>query len=112
MTNETGSRSGRALPRSLFVLSLLTALLALTAAAGGLFWPRPGEPFPFTTLRGDEIEITGRGLYAYDWAFRAPILRGADAIMLLVAAPLLVAALWAARGGGLLAVLLRHEDTQ
>ncbi|BCX03088.1 MAG: hypothetical protein KatS3mg053_1026 [Candidatus Roseilinea sp.] len=106
MTNETGSRSGRALPRSLFVLSLLIALLALIAAAGGLFWPHVGEPFPFTTLRGDEIEITGRGLYAYDWAFRAPILRGTDAVMLFVATPLLVAALWAARRGGLRSRLL------
>jgi hypothetical protein len=90
----------------LFILSLLTALLALAATAGGLFWPRTGEPFSFTTLRGDEIEITGRGLYRYDWAFRAPILRGTDAVMLFVGVPLLIGTLWAARRGGLRSRLL------
>lgn len=106
MINETGGHANRVLPRSLFILSLLTAPLALAAAAGGLFWPRTGEPFPFTTLRGDEIEIYGRGLYRYDWAFRAPILRGTDAVMLLIGVPLLVATLWTARRGGLRSRLL------
>lgn len=106
MTHETDGASSRVPPQPLFILSLLTALLALAATAGGLFWPQPGEPFSFTTLRGDEIEITGRGLYAYDWAFRAPILRGTDAVMLFVGVPLLVAALWAARKGGLRSRLL------
>jgi hypothetical protein len=99
MINGTGGGSSHALSRPLFILSLLTALLAL-AAAGGLFWPRAGEPFRFTTLRGGEIEIYGRGLYTYDWAFRAPILRGTDGVMLFIGVPLLLTVLWAARRGG------------
>lgn len=106
MTDESSRRVDCSFPRPLSVLSLLTALLALIATAGGLFWPRTGEPFPFTTLRGDEIEITGRGLYRYDWAFRAPILRGTDAVMLFVGVPLLIGTLWAAQRGGLRSRLL------
>lgn len=106
MTDESSRRVHCSFPRPLSVLSLLTALLALIATAGGLFWLRTGEPFPFTTLRGDEIEIAGRGLYRYDWAFRAPILRGTDAVMLFVGVPLLIGTLWAAQRGGLRSRLL------
>ena len=53
------------------VLSLLVALLAAIAAASGLFFTEDGEPFAFTTLRGQTARIYGRGLYRYDTLFTA-----------------------------------------
>ena len=41
-------------------------VLALLAASAGLFWPAQGQPFAFTTHRGEEVMIAGRGLYRYD----------------------------------------------
>lgn len=94
-------------------LSSLVALLALVAAGAGLFWPGEGSPFTFTTLRGQAVEMYGQGLYRYDTAFKAPILRGTDAVTLLVGIPLLV---WAIvryrrdslRGGLLLTGVLSY----
>ncbi|MCL4858311.1 MAG: hypothetical protein KJZ93_02845 [Caldilineaceae bacterium] len=94
-------------------LSSLVALLALVSAGAGLFWPGEGNPFPFTTLRGQAVEIYGQGLYRYDTAFKAPILRGTDGVTLLVGIPLLV---WAIaryrrnslRGGLLLTGVLSY----
>jgi len=61
-------------------LTLLVAVLALVAAGTGLFWHCEGEPFLFTTLRGDIVEIYGQGLYLYDTAFKVTILKGTDAV--------------------------------
>jgi hypothetical protein len=87
-------------------LSLLVGLLALLAAGAGLFWPAPGSPFTVTTVRGEEVTLYGRGLYRYDTSFAAPILRGTDAVTLLVAVPLLLAAVAAYRRASLRGALL------
>jgi hypothetical protein len=92
---------------------LLVALLALMAAGAGLFWPAPGSPFMVTTVRGEEVELYGRGLYRYDTAFAAPILRGTDGVTLFVALPLLLAVVTIyrrapLRGGLLLTGLLAY----
>lgn len=79
--------------RTLIWLSSLVAVLALISSAAGLFWTGGGESFPFTTLHGEQVEIYGRGLYRYDWAFKAPILRGTDAIILFLAIPVLIVAI-------------------
>ncbi|MFO7916958.1 MAG: hypothetical protein R6V13_02625 [Anaerolineae bacterium] len=86
---------------TLIWLSAAVATLASVAAAAGLFWRESGESFPFTTLRGEEIQIYGRGLYHYEWAFRAPVLRGADAVLLFVGIPLLVVSIVLYRRGSL-----------
>ena len=44
-------------------LSSLICLLALVAAGAGLFWPDGGSPFSFTAIRGEIVQIYGRGLY-------------------------------------------------
>ena len=72
------------------VLSSLTALLAAIAAATGLFSKGSGAPIPFTTLRGQTAQISGRGLYRYDTLFFAAGFRGQDAVALFLGVPLMV----------------------
>lgn len=68
-------------------LLLLALICAVLSAAGGLFWQEPGEPFDFTSVRGDTVRMFGRGLYRLDTAFKAPINRGTDAAILALAVP-------------------------
>jgi len=87
--------------KTLVMLSALIAVLALVAAGAGLFWQDGGSPFSFTTLRGQTVQMYGRGLYRYDTSFRAPVLRGTDAVMLFVCIPLLVVSILLYRRGSL-----------
>jgi len=82
-------------------LGWVTAALALISSATGLFWHPAGETFLFDTLYGQTVEIYGRGLYHLDTVFKAPLLRGTDAVILFIAIPLLVLALLWARKGNL-----------
>jgi hypothetical protein len=88
------------------ILGWVTGFLALISSATGLFWQNTGETFMFTTLYGQVVEIYGQGLYRYDTLFKAPLLRGTDAVILFFALPLLVVALTWARGGNLPGQLL------
>lgn len=90
----------------LFWLSLLIALLAAVYAGVGLFSQGGDGPFSFTTLRGETVEMYGRGVYRLDTAFRAPILRGTDAVTLFLCVPALIAAALFARRGTLRGRLL------
>lgn len=78
--------------RLLIALSISVGVLAVITAGTGLFWSDGGEPFVFTTVHGQEIEMYGQGLYSNDTFFKAPILRGTDAVILLLAVPLLLSA--------------------
>ena len=71
-------------------LSVLIIILALIAVAAGLLWPSDGASFTYTNVRGQEVQIHGRGLYRYDTLFMAATNRGNDLIVLLLAVPLLV----------------------
>jgi hypothetical protein len=71
-------------------LSWLIAVLALVAAAIGLFYQDGGSAFSFTTLRGQIVQIYGQGLYRYDGPITAVGFRAADAVTLALALPLLV----------------------
>ena len=79
----------------------LVGILALLAFGAGLFWQTTGSPFSFTTLHGQTIEMYGQGLYQYDTAFKAPILRGTDAVYLFLCLPLLAIAFILYRRGSL-----------
>lgn len=79
----------------------LIGILSLLAFGTGLLWQTPGEPFPFTTLHGQTVEMFGRGLYRYDTSFRAPILRGTDVVYLFLCIPLLGLAFFLYRRGSL-----------
>jgi hypothetical protein len=77
----------------------LIFFLALTSSLCGLFLPGGDGPFTFTSLRGHEVEMFGRGLYQYDTLLVGAALRGTDAVTLLISLPLLVLVFWKARCG-------------
>lgn len=84
---------------ALVYLSAVVALTAAVYAGVGLFSQGGSGPFTFTTLHGDTVEMYGRGIYHNDSAFKAPILRGTDAVTLFVGVPALLLALaWYRRG--------------
>lgn len=70
-------------------LSALIMGLALIAVAAGFLWPGEGAAFTFTNVRGQAVQIHGRGLYRYDTLFMAATNHGNDLIVLLLAIPLL-----------------------
>lgn len=98
---------------TLIWLSSLILVLALVAAAAGLFWQDVGTPFTFTTLHGQQVQIYGQGLYRYDTPITAIGFKMADTVTLVLAVPLLLLALLlyrrgSLRGGILLAGVLAY----
>lgn len=81
---------------TLKILIPIIGLLALFAAGMGLFYQLPGEPYPFTSHRGEAVMINGHGLYYYDTVSSAAQQQGNDVITLFVALPLLVVSTWMA----------------
>lgn len=72
-------------------LVTVIAVLAVVAAGVGFFWQAEVDtPAVATSVRGEEVELYGRGLYAYDSVFKATGNRGADLLMLVAGIPLLV----------------------
>ncbi len=92
--------------KHLIWLASLAGLLALIAASAGLFWPANGSSFPFTTLRGQEVQIFGRGIYRYDSQTSAATYLGTDAVTILLMVPLLVVSLLQTSRGSLRGGLL------
>lgn len=78
---------------SVHFFAFATLLLAAAAAGTGLFYAPAAAPHTVVNQYGDTVRLWGGGLYAHDSYFRAPIYRGTDAVMLLLACPLLLAAL-------------------
>src|SRR5205823_6184751 len=87
-------------------LAALIAALALIAAGTGLFWQDASRPFSFTTLRGQTVEMYGRGLYRFDTRFMGAGNRGTDAVTLVLGIPLLATATLRYRRGSLRSGLL------
>lgn len=81
-------------------------LLTLFAAAMGLFYEVPGEPYPFTSHRGETVMLNGHGLYFYDTVSSTAQMQGNDLITLVVGLPLLVISTWLAFRGSLRGQLL------
>lgn len=71
------------------LLSSLVGVFSAVAAGIGLFVRGEGEPFTFTTLRGQEAKIYGRGLYRYDSLFIGAGYKGQDTVVLAGGVPLL-----------------------
>ena len=91
----------------------LIALLAIAAAGSGLFLHDGGEPYAFTTVRGETAKVYGQGLYRYDSLMAGSGQRGVDLVTLLFGLPLLAAATLryrhpSARGGLLLSGALLY----
>ena len=81
-------------------------LMALFAAAAGLFWPGSGEPNTFTNFRGELVTISGRGLYRYDTISSAAQMQANDLVTLVLGLPLLALSSFLAFRGSLRGQLL------
>lgn len=76
--------------RALKILITLIFFLALFAASMGLFYQTPGQPYPYTNHRGENVIINGHGLYFFDTLSTAAQMQGNDLVTLIVGLPLLV----------------------
>ncbi|HLO33609.1 MAG TPA: hypothetical protein VK249_30955 [Anaerolineales bacterium] len=84
----------------------LIEILALFAVLMGLFYETPGQPYPVTSFRGEQVMINGHGLYYYDTVSTVAQMQGNDIITLFVGLPLLVISTWLAFQGSLRGRLL------
>lgn len=90
---------------ALKLLVPLVFFLALVAALAGL-WRAEGAPYPYTTLRGEQVTINARGLYYWDTVSSAAQMQANDLVTLVVGLPLLAASFILARRGSLRGRLL------
>lgn len=107
----TGSRLvvGRTAPppsRAPVALAGAVGVLAAITAGVGLLWRGSGETYLFRTLRGETVEIFGRGLYAHDTIFQVGANWGVDLVALVLGLPLLAVAAHLYRSGSLRGHLL------
>jgi len=84
----------------------LIGILALFAVLMGLFYETPGQPYPVTSFRGEQVMINGHGLYYYDTVSTVAQMQGNDIITLVVGLPLLLISTWLAFRGSLRGRLL------
>ena len=79
----------------------LIIVLTLISAGVGLFYRAGSGPFPFTTVHGESVQMSGQGIYFYDTLFTASLSWGTDLVTLLVCLPLLALSAWFTRRGSL-----------
>jgi len=79
--------------QGLHILVFIVILLLVTVSAAGALSFRTDRSFMAVNQYGHQIKMFGSGIYAHDSYFKAPILIGSDVTMLLLAVPLLAAAL-------------------
>lgn len=77
----------------IYLLTVIVALLIVVVTLFGLLDNHPGHSYDYINQYGDTVKIYGEGLYRNDSYFKAPVFRGSDFTMLLLAVPLLVYAL-------------------
>lgn len=77
------------IPGNPALLSVMVLLLAVIASGIGLFWDEGGSAFWFTSVRGEQVEMFGRGVYRFESLLIGAGHRGVDAVVLLVGVPLL-----------------------
>jgi hypothetical protein len=88
-------------------LGLVIAVLATVAAATGLLSIGGEAPATVTSVHGEVVELDDRGgVYRHESAFKAGSYRGADAVTLGLAVPVLLVALGGYRRRSLRAVLV------
>jgi hypothetical protein len=78
---------------SVIVLSAVVTIFAPVAASIGLFWKRRGISYIFSTLRDQEVQIFGKGIYKYDTLFFGAGYKGQDLVVLCLGVPLIIIAL-------------------
>ncbi len=87
------------------LLASLVAVMAAVAATAGLFL-QGGEPYTFTTLHDQPVQIYGQGLYQFDTLFIGAGYKGQDAVALFLGVPLLLFSVVKYRRGSLSGHLL------
>jgi hypothetical protein len=85
--------------RVITAIAALAAVLTVVATLGGILGQESGEPLPFTTARGESVELFGRGLYRYDSLFSGANFRAQDIVVLALGVPALAVAAFLARRG-------------
>jgi len=98
-------------PKTTLFLILLIAVLASAAAAGGIFIERGSGPYPYETIRGKIITVSGQGLYRHMSSDVAIQGVAQDYITLFLAVPLLLVFLFLSGNGGLKTSLLLAGTT-
>ena len=88
------------------LLATMTALLGGIAAGIGFFRNRAPDAQTFTTLRGDQVELYGRGLYRFDTLFFGAGYKGQDAVVLFLGVPLLILSILLYQRGSLVGHLM------
>lgn len=84
----------------LSLLSVLAMILLLAASLTAILLDDGGDPYPFITPRGEQVEIYGgAGPYQFDNTYKAIAFRSFDWANLGVVLPLFVAGLWLYRRG-------------
>lgn len=80
-------------------LVVLIAVVASLAAATGILSSEGPGPFTITSIRGEQVEIYGRGIYRHMSAEVAPQGIAQDYVTLFIGVPLLVLSIfWAGKG--------------
>ncbi len=79
--------------QTLYIISVLIAVLSVIATSFGLFYSDGGEAYTFINQYGDSVTIFGNGLYKHDSLFMAPIFKGTDCAILFIGVPALIIAL-------------------
>jgi hypothetical protein len=72
------------------LLTVFVSVLALLAAVSGIIWQGEGVSYTHQSVRGDWIEIYGKGLYQHDGLLIGAGNRGVDVVVTLLGIPLLL----------------------
>jgi len=87
-------------------LSAAIIILVIIATSSGLFWQTAKAPSSFISLRGQNVDIFGQGLYRYDTVFSAAGYKGTDLVVLCLSIPFLIVLTFLYKRGSLRAGLL------
>jgi hypothetical protein len=68
-------------------ISLLIVILTIVISAIGVFSKEVEVDKTVMNAYGDEVELYGQGIYAFESAFKAPILKGTDFALLVLIVP-------------------------
>jgi len=73
------------------ILSIVGIGLILTASLAGIITDDGGDPYIFTSLQGEDVEVYGgEGIYKNDSVYKAVMFRGFDWVGLLIVFPLFI----------------------
>jgi hypothetical protein len=74
----------------------------LEAKNGHLLFYRAGSgAFPFTTVHGETVQMSGQGIYFHDTLFTVSLSWGTDLVTLFICVPLLALSAWRCQRGSL-----------